>query len=312
MPSAIPGPITRFADLVEEARRLGPVKVAVAAAEDEHALEAIKLATQAGLVSQAVLVGDADQIAGLAEALDLDLSPHQVVEAPDDEGAARYAANLVWRGEAAVLMKGALATASLLKPVVALERTRDSVQKPLLSHVAVFEVPTYHKLLLVTDGGMVISPTLEEKVRIIGNAREVAAVLGIAVPKVAVLAAVETVNLKMPSTVEAHELVQMAKDGRLTGVLVDGPLALDGAISAVSAAYKGIEGPVAGDSDILLVPDIELGNSLGKSLIYFAQAKMAGLVVGGVAPIVLTSRSESPEGKLTSLALAVLYAGASR
>lgn len=297
-------PFTSFAALIEACRRKGPVRVAVAAAEDEHALEAVKLATVGGLVSEAVLFGDGATIAALAGELDLDLSPHRVVATADAEESARRAAELVWEGEASVLMKGGLTTAALLKPVLALEHARS--HRRLLSHVAVFEVPTYHKLLLVTDGGLVIAPTLEEKVQIIENARQVAAALGIERPKVAVLAAVETVNPKMPATVEAQELVQMAQDGRLSGVLVDGPLALDGAISAVSAAYKGIEGPVAGDTDIILVPDIELGNALGKSLVYFAQARMAGVVVGGVATIVLTSRSETPEGKLASLALAVL------
>lgn len=302
-------PITHLAQLVEEARRQGPVRVAVAGAGDEHSLEAIKLAAEAGLLSQAHLVGDAERIEAVARTVGLPLSSHRVVPADGDEEAARVATELVAEGDASLLMKGSLPTSCLLKAVLAAERARrGGAPMHLLSHVAVLEVPTYHKLLIVTDAGMVIAPTLEEKVHLIENAQKVASALGVAQPKVAVLAAVETVNPKMPATVDAHELKELARAGRFPGCVVDGPLALDIALSAESARYKGVSSPVAGDADIFLVPCIEAGNVLGKALLYLAHAKMAGVIAGAFAPIPLTSRSESSQGKLDSIALAILYA----
>jgi phosphate butyryltransferase len=306
-------PITRLSQMLDEARRLGPVRVAVAAADDPHTLEAIKLGFAAGLLSQAHLYGDPARIVSAAGALGLDLSPHLVTSAPDCETAARLAVGEAYRGEAALLMKGSLPTACLLKAVLAAEREAGGGEGPkhLLSHVAIIEVPTYHKLMLVTDAGMVITPTLEEKVQLIENAQQVAKALGIVKPKVAILAAVETVNPKMPATTDAQALVELAHHGRFPG-LIDGPLALDIALSAQSASYKGVESPVAGDTDIFLAPSIEVGNVLGKALLYLAGGKMAGLVAGARAPIPLTSRSESTEGKLCSIALAILCARACR
>lgn len=300
-------PITRLSQLVEEARRQGPATVAVAAAGDEHSLEAIKLSQEAGLVSQADLVGDPARIEAVAAQVGLDLTPHRVVPAAGDQEAAERATLLATDGEAALLMKGSLPTACLLKAVLAVERARHGDgPRRLLSHVAAIEVPAYHKLMLVTDAGMVIAPTLEEKLQLIDNARKVAGALGIAHPKVAVLAAVETVNPKMPATVEAQEIAELAKAGRFPGCTVDGPLALDIALSAESARYKGVESPVAGDTDVFLVPCIEAGNVLGKALLYLAGGKMSGVIAGGSVSIPLTSRSETPEGKLASIALAIL------
>lgn len=303
-------PLTRLSQLVGEARRRGPVRVAVAAAADAHTLEAVQLATEAGLISRAYLAGEEDRIASAAALLGLDLAHHELVAAPDDEAAARFATELVYRGDATLLMKGSLPTACLLKAVLAAERGANGGESPkhLLSHVAAMEVPTYPKLMLVTDAGMVIAPSLEEKVGLIENAAKVARALGIAVPKVALIAAVETVNPKMPATVEAHELVELARAGHFPGLVVDGPLALDVALSAESARYKGVESPVAGDTDIFVVPSIEVGNVLGKALLYLAHGKMAGVVAGARAPIPLTSRSATSEGKLDSIALAVLCA----
>ncbi|MDI6870656.1 MAG: bifunctional enoyl-CoA hydratase/phosphate acetyltransferase [Bacillota bacterium] len=307
-------PVTHLSQIVEEACRLGPVKVSVAAADDVHTLEAIKLGTEAGLISQAYLIGDVGRIVAAAGSLGLDLSSHQVVEAADDETASRLATEQAYGGDAALVMKGSLPTACLLRTVLAAERARpmEGQVKHLLSHVAVIEVPTYHKLLLVTDAGMVIAPTLEEKVQMIENAWKVAKALGLVEPKVAVIAAVETVNPKMPATVEARQLKEMAQAGRFPGLVVDGPLALDIALSAESARYKGVESPVAGDTDIFLVPTIEVGNVLGKALLYLAHGKMAGIVAGASVPIPLTSRSETAEGKLHSIALAILYTRVTR
>ncbi len=301
-------PITHLAQMVAEARRLGPVKVAVAAANDIHTLEAVKLAEEAGFLSRADLIGEAARITALAAGLGLDLSRHRVLEAPDDESAARLATDLVSSGEDAFLLKGSLPTACLLKAVLAAGRARTGEGGPerLLSHVGVFEVPAYHKLLLLTDGGMVIAPTLEEKVQLIENAACVARALGIVQPKVAVLAAVETVNPKMPATVDAQALTELARAGRFPGLVVDGPLALDLAVSAEAALYKGVGSPVAGEADIFLAPCIEAGNLLGKALLHLAQGRMAGVIVGAGAPLPLVSRAETPEGKVFSLALAVL------
>jgi phosphate butyryltransferase len=294
--------------LIGEARRLGPVEVAVAAADDLHTLEAVKQGAEAGLVSRAHLFGDGERITAVARSLGFDLAPHDVVETADEETAARLAVGLAYGGEASLLLKGSLPTASLLKAVLAAERARTNHQRRLLSHVAVMEVPTYHKLLLITDAGMIIAPTREEKVQIIRNAQRVAQALGIAVPKVAVLAAVETVNPKMRATVEAHKLAELARAGGFPGLVLDGPLALDVALSAESARYKGLSSPVAGDADIFLVPSIEVGNVLGKAILYLARGRMAGLVAGASVPLPLTSRSETSQGKLFSLALAILYA----
>ncbi|MGE5553579.1 MAG: bifunctional enoyl-CoA hydratase/phosphate acetyltransferase [Betaproteobacteria bacterium] len=302
-------PITHLEQLIGEARRLGPVKVAVAAADDVHTLEAVKLGAEAMLISSAHLFGQVERISAAARSVGVDLSVHEVVEAPDEEAAARLAVEQAYEGRACLVMKGSLPTAALLKAVLAAERacSGEGHLKHLLSHVAVMEVPTYHKLLLITDSGMVIAPTLEEKAQIIRNAQRVAGALGIARPKVAALAAVETVNPKMPATVEAHELAEMARAGFFPGLVLDGPVALDVALSAESARYKGVESPVAGDADILLVPSIEAGNLMGKAILYLARGKMAGLVAGASVPIPLTSRSETAEGKLNSIALAVLY-----
>ncbi|MGE5508987.1 MAG: bifunctional enoyl-CoA hydratase/phosphate acetyltransferase [Chitinophagales bacterium] len=299
-------PITSFSGILEAARSHGPVTIAVAAAEDVHTLEAVRLAGENGL-ARALLAGRRERIAELAGEVGLDLSSHAIVEADLPETAARLAAEAVFAGQAQLLMKGSLSTAALLKAALACEKERDGRARRLLSHVAVFEIPGHRKLLFLTDAGMIIAPTLDEKVELIANARQVAAALGVERPKVAVLAAVETVNPKMPSTIEAFELVELHKSGRIPGVILDGPVSFDIAVDAASAAYKGVQSPVAGDADILLVHDIDVGNPLGKSLIYFGGAKMAGVVAGGSYPIVLTSRSETPEGKLVSIALAVLY-----
>jgi phosphate butyryltransferase len=213
---------------------------------------------------------------------------------------------MVRAGEADVIMKGSLGTAFLIQ--AALDREKGLRQGKLFTHVAVYEIPGFNRLLLISDGGVVIAPDLYEKIEIVQNAIDVAHILGIGEPKVAVLAAAELVNPKIVSTVDAANLSKMAERGQIVGGLVDGPLALDNAISPEAAHIKGIDGPVAGRADVLIVPDIEAGNIMAKAITYFAHGEMAGIVTGAAAPIVVTSRSDSERSKLVSIALAVLCA----
>ncbi|NLG48840.1 MAG: bifunctional enoyl-CoA hydratase/phosphate acetyltransferase [Chloroflexi bacterium] len=209
------------------------------------------------------------------------------------------------QGEADVVVKGTLDTPTFLR--AALDRDTGLRAGRLFTHVAVCEIPGFDRLLLISDGGVVVAPDIYQKIEIVQNSIEVAHRLGIDTPRVAILAASEFVSPKIPSTVDAANLSKMAERGQIRGALVDGPLALDNAISQEAAQVKGINGPVAGRADILIVPDIEAGNMLTKGLTYFAHAEMAGIVVGGTAPMVVASRSDSHKTKLVSLALGVLF-----
>ena len=241
----------------------------------------------------------------IAAELGLDLSPFQRIEEKDVARAAAKAVSLVKTGEADALMKGIMDTAVLLK--AALNKETGINAGRLVSHVAVMELPTYHKLLMVTDAAINIAPDIPAKLDIIANAAEAAHAIGIPNPKVALLAAVEKVNWeKMPCTAEAAIITQMNRRGQVKGCLVDGPLALDNAVSAESARIKKIDSEVAGDADILVVPDIEAGNVLYKSLVDLGRAKCAAIVMGAAAPVVLTSRADTAETKLASIALAAL------
>ncbi|MFQ3548006.1 MAG: bifunctional enoyl-CoA hydratase/phosphate acetyltransferase, partial [Termitinemataceae bacterium] len=253
--------------LVDAARtasaRVGRVRLAVAAAQDEEVLTAIEAARVDGLV-EAILIGDQDQIEALAVAQSIDLGCYQVVHESDLARSAALAVDFVRRGEAAFVMKGLLDTSILLKAVLNKETGLHAGR--LVSHVGVAESPGYHKLFLMTDAAINIAPTLNEKIDIVRNAVDCAHALGIAIPKVAILAAVEKVNPeKMPCTMDAAILTQMNRRGQIRDCIIDGPLALDNAISAESARIKKIESPVAGDADILVAPDIEAGNILYKS-----------------------------------------------
>ncbi|MPM46116.1 Phosphate acetyltransferase [bioreactor metagenome] len=219
----------------------------------------------------------------------------------DINKAAAKAVELVSKGEAQFLMKGILGTADLLKAV--LNKEAGLKTSNLLSHVMIYEVPTYHKLLFLTDGGMVPYPELKDKIGIINNAVKVAHSLQIEKPMVAPICAVEVVNPSMQATLDAAALATMNKRGQIKGCIIDGPLALDNAISKEAAHHKGIVSEVAGETDILLVPNIEAGNFLGKSLTYFAQAESAGVIVGAKCPVVLVSRADSAKSKLYSIAL---------
>ncbi len=227
-----------------------------------------------------------------------------IMHEPASLAAARKVMELVRMGHADLAMKGKIETGDFLR--AALDRETGLRVGRLFSHVAVFEVPGFDRLLFVTDSGVVVAPTLEQKMEIVQNAITVAQRLGIAEPKVAILAATEMVNPKIPTTLDAANLAKMADRHQIQGGLVDGPLALDNAISAESAAIKGIHSPVAGSADILVAPDVEAGNMLAKAITYFANGKMAGVVVGGKAPMIVASRSDPHETKLISMALGVL------
>lgn len=292
-----------FTDLLNAAKEKGPKRLSVAVAQDEEVLSAVKAAKDLNLV-EPILVGDTSKIKSISEDIGFDLSEVQIIDEKDGVLAARKATELVSSGKADILMKGLIDTSIIMKQV--LDKEIGLRTGRLISHVAVFDVETYHKVFLVTDAAMNINPDLEQKKDIIINAVELAHSLGIELPKVAVIAAKEKVSPKMEATVHAKELADMNSRGEITGCIIDGPFALDNAISKKAAEIKGINSEVAGDADILLMPYIEAGNVLYKSLTYFAKAKNAGIILGAKAPIVLTSRSDNDEAKLFSIVLSVL------
>ncbi|MEJ5184983.1 MAG: bifunctional enoyl-CoA hydratase/phosphate acetyltransferase [Rectinemataceae bacterium] len=299
-------------EIIAKAQQLGMKKLAVASAQEASVLEAVVDAFAHG-IAEPILVGDPDLIAAAArEAFDgkgVDISPFTIIPEKDLYRSAVKAVELVRNGEAAFLMKGIIDTSLLLK--AALNKETGINAGRLASHVAVMEVPTYHKLLLVTDAAINIAPDLPAFIDIINSAVQVARALDVGTPKVAMLAAVEKVNPdKMPCTVTASILTQMNRRGQIKGCIIDGPLALDNAISRESARIKKILSDVAGDADILVAPDIEAGNILYKCLLDLAQARGAGIVMGAAAPIVLTSRADTAETKLASIALASLTGNA--
>lgn len=292
-----------FADLLKVARAKGPQTIAVAQAADVDVLQAIAMAEREGLV-RAVLTGDAARIRELAPQAGLDLGAHTVVHAGTHEDAAEAAVRAVSEGRARFLMKGMLQTAVLLKAV--LNKEWGLRAGNLLSHVALFEVPDYDRLLLITDVAMLVAPDLKQKAGMIKNAVRVMHNLGFPEPQVAVLAAVETVNPDMPATLDAAELKQQGAAGAFGRCQVDGPLAMDLALSVEAAHHKKVGGPVAGHANVLVTPDIEAGNIVYKGLVYLAKAKVAGVIVGAKAPVVLISRADTPENKLYSIALGLL------
>jgi len=291
-------------ELIAAAKEQGRSRVAVAAAQDEAALEAVMAAREGGL-AQPILIGDEASIRALAAKLGLDLAGVCLVHEPDPAQAAARAISMIRSGDADVLMKGMIDTSVLLK--AALDKASGIGSGRLMSHVAVMEVPNHGKLLVVTDAAINIAPDLAAKVDIVANAVKVARALGLKRPKVAILAGLEKVNAeKMPCTADAAILTVMARRGQIRDCAVDGPLALDVAVSAECARVKKLESEVAGDADVLVAPDIEAGNILYKSLVDLGGAKAAGVVMGASVPVVLTSRADSAETKLASLALAAL------
>lgn len=284
-------------------------KLSVAVAQDAEVLLAVDAAYKMGIAS-AVLVGDEAQIRDIAANLNIGLDSYEIVHESDKTEACRKAVKLVRDGEADVVMKGIVDTSVILKAV--LDKEIGLRQSPVLSHVAVFEVPGYDRLFYLTDAAMNIAPDAETKKHILRNAVQVAHALGNDCPIAACLCAVEKVNPKMQATLDAAALVEANRSGEITGCTVVGPLALDNAISVEAAHHKGITDPHAGRADILLVPAIEVGNVFYKSMVFMARAKNAGVIVGAKAPVVLTSRADSDETKLNSIALALQIAKAGR
>ncbi|MED3613188.1 phosphate butyryltransferase [Bacillus wiedmannii] len=292
--------------LIDQAAGQPKKTVAVAVAEDHEVIEAVAKAIKLQL-AQFRLYGNQEKIMGMLQEHGLQTSEHiEVIAAASSAEAAELSVKAVRNGEADVLMKGNIPTANILKAV--LNKEWGLRKGSVLSHVAAFEVPNYDRLIFVTDAAMNIAPDVTQKAAIIQNTVEVAQAIGIDLPKVAPIAAVEVVNPAMQATIDAAMLTQMNRRGQIKNCVVDGPLALDNAVSPIAAEHKGIVSDVAGKADILLVPTIEAGNVLYKSLVYFADAKVGAMIAGAKAPIVLTSRADSAETKVYSLALAVTTA----
>jgi phosphotransacetylase len=299
----------KYEQLLARCRSLTPVPTAVAHPCEESALAGALEAGAKGLITP-ILVGPAAKIGEVARQSGQHLGATRIVDTPHSHASAAAAVALVREGEAELLMKGSLHTDELLGAVVARDTGLRTGRR--ISHVFIMDVPTYHKVLIVTDAAINIAPALEDKVDILQNAIDLAVALGVDTPKVAILAAVETVTTKMPATIDAAALCKMAERGQITGALLDGPLAFDNAISRDAARVKGIRSDVAGDPDILLAPDLEAGNILAKQLTFLANADSAGLVLGARVPIILTSRADSVRSRIASCAVAMLAAHARR
>jgi phosphotransacetylase len=299
----------KYEQLLAHCKSLAPIPAAVAHPCDATSLAGAVEAAKHGLIVP-ILVGPRAKIAEAAGSAGIDLERLQVVDAPHSHAAAAKAVELVREGNAEVLMKGSLHTDELMGAVVAREGGLRTGRR--ISHVFVMDVPTYHKVLIVTDGAINIAPSLEDKVDICQNAIDLAISLGREKPKVAILAAVETVTSKMPATIDAAALCKMAERGQIKGGILDGPLAFDNAISAEAAQIKGIQSSVAGDPDILLAPDLEAGNILAKQLSFLANADSAGMVLGARVPVILTSRADSVRSRIASCAVAMLVAHSRR
>jgi phosphate butyryltransferase len=296
-----------FSEILDAARARGRCRAVVAEAADESVLHAVEESRRAGIIDP-VLVGEKEAIERAADGIGVKLSDYRIAESSSPAQTAAKAVELIREGEGDLLVKGMTQTADLLRAV--LDKESGLCRGRILSHVGVFLLPGSkrysERFLLVTDAALAISPTLAQKAEIIQNAIDLARVLGIKTPVAAVLCAIETVNPSMPSTLDAACLCKMAERGQITGGRVEGPLALDNAVSEEAARHKKISSELAGRADILVAPDIEAGNILYKSLIFFASAVEAGIVVGAKVPIVVTSRSDTARNKLYSIALGAL------
>lgn len=295
----------KYEQLLLRCSALEPIPTAVAHPCEETSLSGAVEAARQGLIVP-ILVGPQSKITSTAQSAGIDLGRIQIVDVPHSHAAAAKAVELLREAKAGLLMKGSLHTDELMAAVVSRDGGLRTGRR--ISHAFVMDVPTYHKVLIVTDGAINIAPTLEDKVDICQNAIDLAASLGREWPKVAILAAVETVTSKMPATIDAAALCKMAERGQITGAVLEGPLAFDNAISSQAANTKGIVSDVAGDPDILLAPDLEAGNILAKQLSYLANADSAGLVLGARVPIILTSRADSVRSRIASCAVAMLAA----
>ncbi len=297
-----------FADLIAKVNECGTKKVAVAVAQDSAVLEAVSAAKERK-IADAILVGDEKKIREIASSMNIDLSGFEIINVEDTTQAALTAVKLVHDGKADMYMKGLIDTKGFLKSVLDKEAGLRT-GKPL-SHVCVFEIEGIDHLLFLTDVAFIPYPTLEDKVNIIHNTLEITEACGITNPKVAPLAAVEVINPKMPATVEAGELTQMNKDGKITGCIVDGPLSLDLAIDPEAAKHKGAtDRAIQGDADVLLFPDIHAGNLVYKCLVHTAKVINRNILTGTKPPVILTSRSDDFETKVNSIALGAVVAEA--
>jgi phosphate acetyltransferase len=299
----------KYRRLIEAAKALKAVSTAVAHPCDESSLAGAVDAAKLGLIKP-ILVGPKAKIEGVAKQFKLDISGYELVDAPHSHAAAAKAVELVTQGKAEALMKGSLHTDELMAEVVKKDTGLRTARR--ISHCFVMDVPTHPDALIISDAAVNIAPTLEDKVDIVQNAIDLGRALRFPEVRVAILSAMETVNPKVPSTVEAAALCKMADRGQITGGILDGPLALDNAINPEAAQIKKIVSPVAGRANVLIVPDLEAGNMLAKSLSFLANADSAGIVLGAKVPIILTSRADSVVARLASCAVAVLVAQARR
>lgn len=299
----------KYDRLIARCSALAPVRTAVVYPCDESSLRGALEAADMGLLTP-ILIGPARKIEAVAAQCKLDIRGYELVDVPDSEAAASTAVQLAREGKVELLMKGSLHTDELMAAVV---RSATGLRtKRRISHAFIMDVPALDRVLIVTDAAINIFPTLEDKMHIIQNAIDLSHALGLATPKVAILSAMETINPNVPSTIEAGALCKMADRRQITGGILDGPLALDNAIDLNAARIKMIDSPVAGNADILVVPDLEAGNMLAKSLSFMANADAAGIVLGARVPIILTSRADSVMTRLASCAVAVLVAQATR
>ncbi|MGE4307169.1 MAG: bifunctional enoyl-CoA hydratase/phosphate acetyltransferase [Novosphingobium sp.] len=298
-----------FAALIDQAEALPPVKIAVVYPLSEVAMRGAWETAEEALALP-ILIGPKQEMVALARRLELDISRFDIIDAASEREAAATGVALCRAGKAEALMKGSLHTDHFMHAVMADETGLRTMRR--LSHVFVLDVPSYPRMLLISDAAICIYPTLKDKVDIVQNAIDLAHVLGVPEPKVAILSAVETVTPKITSTIDAAALCKMADRGQITGGILDGPLAFDNAVSLKSAQIKHIHSPVAGQADILIVPDMEAGNMLAKQLEYLADGDTAGVVLGARVPIILTSRSDSARSRLASCAVAARIVQARR
>ena len=294
-----------FNEIIKFAKERGPKTISVACCQDKEVLMAVEMARKEK-IANAILVGDINKTKEIAKSINLDLSNYELIHIEDLSEASLKSVELVSNGKADMVMKGLVDTSIILKSV--LDKDKGLRTGNILSHVAVFDTKIYDRLFFITDAAMNLAPDLNSKKQIIENSCKVAHALDIEIPKVAVICAKEKVNPKMKDTVDAKELEYMCNRGEIKDCIVGGPFALDNAVSLEAARHKGINHPVAGLADILLAPNIESGNILYKSLVFFTESKNAGVVVGAKAPIILTSRADNEETKLNSIALGVLMA----
>ena len=302
-------PGAKYDRLIAAAKAIPAAATIVVHPCDESSLRGVADAAEAGIIKP-ILVGPSAKIKAVASKHGIDIGGFELIDVSHSEAAAAKAVELIHAARGEMLMKGSLHTDELMRSVTAKAGGLRTERR--ISHVFVMDVPTYHKVLIVTDGAINIAPTLEDKVDICQNAIDLALALGLEKPKIAILAAVETVTSKMPATIDAAALCKMAERGQITGALLDGPLAFDNAISKRAAETKGIRSDVAGDPDILLAPDLEAGNILAKQLSFLANADSAGLVLGARVPIILTSRADSVRSRIASCGVAMLAAHARR